>query len=354
MGVLAGLAIGVVGAGVGTYAASQAGKGSGQTRSVAGEAGGVNSSMGNYLANLKGYGDYQQQLNADTLQQAITGAPEIAGVEQMLTSAQRGQDLQDLRTYGGQFTKALGRLSPAYSAINAQVRDGGATSPLLDLLNRAAIAQGANNSPLYDQLAQQASSQLALGGALSPDEQRLVDQGTQSAFASRGLLMSNPAIFQQALDRTQYSQQRLNQRQQFAQGVDQLGLQEAQQRQQFQFGTQAANQAALANRQGFLLSANSATVNPLMNAIYGNRSVTTPGTVAGIFGAAPQVSSLSGAAQPALGYASDVYNTDFNAAESRAQNRAAAYAGIGSGLTSAAGSVGGAYAGSRGYNYTGG
>jgi len=106
-------------------------------------------------------------------------------------------------------------------------------------------------SPLQAQLNQQAMSDLALGGQLSAEDLRGATQQARSAFADRGMGRSNAAIFGEALNRDIYSRQRQSERRGFAQGVEQLGLQQ-------RMGDVAAqNQAALANAQGNLVAGQS-------------------------------------------------------------------------------------------------
>jgi hypothetical protein len=69
---------------------------------------------------------------------------------------------------------------------------------------------------LGGQMGQLAQSQLALGGTLSPQELNMVDQQTAATFSQNGLFNSNPAAATDLLNRDQYSQQRLAQREGFA------------------------------------------------------------------------------------------------------------------------------------------
>jgi len=71
---------------------------------------------------------------------------------------------------------------------------------------------------LYDQTA----SDLALGSRLNPEEERAASQQASSAWSSRGLGTGSSAAAADLLNRYQYGQARLQQRQQAAAGADQL------------------------------------------------------------------------------------------------------------------------------------
>lgn len=367
--VLAGLAVTAVGAGVSAYASSQAGKGSGQSRSM------------NELSSLpykeqlkqaRAYAKQDLQFQKDATKQAIELYPRVAQAqrteamrslaqlypgfvqrEATATTSQRGNDLADLQRFGGDYAQALGGASSAYGAIDDTVQAGPGNA-LLDYLNAAA-----GPSDIRTELERQALEELQAGGNLTASEQRGVQQGARAAYSDRGLVMSNPAIADEFLQRDLYSRQRQNERRGFAVGARQLGLQED----QFGLGVQGANEANAGNWRNFLISGSQAQLNPLLQ--YGmQRASIRPETLAGFGGAgmspgqalapinstAPTVGSAANAMSPLYGYAADVYGTNFNAAESRAQNRAAGYAAIGGGLMSAGGGImGGMGGGGGGY-----
>ena len=88
-------------------------------------------------------------------------------------------------------------------------------------------AAGADNQ-LYGELSNAASGELALGGSLSPDEIRAANQAGLASWSSRGLTRSPQAGFAAVLARMQYANQRKADRQGFAMGVANLGLQRQQ------------------------------------------------------------------------------------------------------------------------------
>jgi hypothetical protein len=189
--------------------------------------------------------------------------------------------------------KAYQQYAPQYAQAQLDVAQG--TMPgIMDLSRQYA------QTPIMDTLQQQAQGDLALGGQLGPDEQRLVEQQTRAAFNDRGLGISNPAMFAEIMNLYGARQGRQRERQNFAMGVDQQNFG------RFQQGYGAAT--------------------GLMG--YG----------AGLGGFDPQ-----------SGYAQDLYNTNYNAQAASniagANNRAAMFGSgmqlLGSGST-ALGSIGAA------------
>lgn len=87
-------------------------------------------------------------------------------------------------------------------------------------------------SSLNNSLVQQAQDQLALGTSLDPTDVRQAQQAAREAWAARGLVNSNGAVADEVLNQYNLGQQRLQQRQQFAQGVNSSDL--AQRNQAFQ------------------------------------------------------------------------------------------------------------------------
>jgi hypothetical protein len=104
--------------------------------------------------------------------------------------------------------------------------------------------------PLTQQLKTMAGEQLALGGSISQQEAQDVAQQARAAYSSRGMLNANASIGAELLNRSQYQQARLAQREQFGAGVSQLADQQAQQRVANALGLTSTDVAAtLANQQ---------------------------------------------------------------------------------------------------------
>lgn len=80
------------------------------------------------------------------------------------------------------------------------------------------------DSPIQRQLMQQAQGDLAQGGRLTPDQMRNIQQDTRAAFNDRGLGISNPAMFAEVMNLEGARQNRLRERQGFAQNVDQANF----------------------------------------------------------------------------------------------------------------------------------
>jgi hypothetical protein len=80
------------------------------------------------------------------------------------------------------------------------------------------------------ELQRQAQEELALGRSLSPEQERAAQQSARAAFAARGLGTSAGSSAAEILNRDAMSQQRLDQRRQFALGANQIDLARRQRR----------------------------------------------------------------------------------------------------------------------------
>jgi len=294
----------------------------------------------------------QMGLQGDFAKRVMDLYPGLARVERQATSDQRAGDVQDLRRFGGKLMQALDKAQPGFlsslNAMNQRVANAGERTGLLGKLNFDAMAAGP--SAIRNELTQQAQSDLALGGALSPEEERMATQAARQGWADRGLMGSNPAVVQEALNRDSLSRQRMAERRGFASAVLNQGMAEDAQNRAFGLNTEQQNQQALDAERGFLAGAvgvNQQALSPLMQFL-SQRAVVSPAMGAGIMGAAPNTQGQSqGLLAQLLGYGQDLANTNFNATESRANaaannNAAMMGAGINAG-TKLLGSAAAAY-----------
>jgi hypothetical protein len=144
---------------------------------------------------------------------------------------------------------------------------------------------------ILQELNAQAQRDLALGGALSAQEERAAQQAARAAYAARGMAYSNPAAAAEVVKRDEYSNARLAARRAFAlqvEGANQpLDLANA----------AAQNQAALANSQGQLAAdeGNSQRALGIFNTVTGARvNIATANQGAGLSAAtANQQAALS-------------------------------------------------------------
>ena len=79
-------------------------------------------------------------------------------------------------------------------------------------------------SAIEAEIQRQAQEELMLGRSLSPEQERAAQQSARGAFAARGLGTSAGSSAAEILNRDAMSQQRLDQRRQFALGANQLDL----------------------------------------------------------------------------------------------------------------------------------
>jgi hypothetical protein len=330
-------------------------------------------------ANFSGqYGAQDQQNFAALLQQLGLSNNSLTGIANQQTgaanSALRGGNTNDAALFGPQQLATLQGLNPnQYAALNAtnvgasagiganQFQNGlggqfaaGGGNPLLQFANSQ--AQGAGYSPLGQDLQTMAREQLALGSGLSDEQKRNATQAAREAWSARGLINSNGAVGAEVLNRDAYGQQLLNQRQQFAAGVNQLGMGQQGINNSFLLGTQGANQSATnqnqnlglnlaqmdygRQQQGFQNLFNNAQLQTAaaFNPFAGmNNNTTNTGSNSSLFGENAGFSSgalgnqyVAGMTSPFNPYAQDVFGSNFNAANARsiaAGNNAAARAG---------------------------
>jgi hypothetical protein len=126
-----------------------------------------------------------------------------------------------------------------------------ADSQLLSSLNTNAM--GAGPSAISQALQQSALDELALGGRLSADEARNVEQASRAAFSARGLARSNPAIVAEVMNRDAAQRARLGERRGFASGVNQQLLGEQAQNRDFASNVEQMNRAAAGQRASLTL-----------------------------------------------------------------------------------------------------
>jgi len=217
--------------------------------------------------------------------------------------------------------------------LDAAAASGIQRSPYEDQLG-ATFARG--NSQLGSALDQSALDQLQLGSSLSNEENRAASQAAREGWSARGLVNSTGAVAEEVLQRYNLGNDRLKQRQTFAQNA--YGQQQAAEKQNQGLGLSLAGLDQ--TRQGQNVS-NLATAANFRNATafdpFNMASTQNTGSNASLFG---QGSGFSSGAQsnastlkqfdPFAPYPQDVYNSNYNAANARniaAGNNAAALAG---------------------------
>lgn len=148
----------------------------------------------------------------------------------------RNLDRELQQMFGGKGGQALLDWLNTSAQQNAQT----STDNLIALGGRIGAQLDAGG--LVGTLTQQAADGLALGGELSTEELRSAQQAARTAYADRGLAMSNPAIAGELLNRAQYQMTREQQRQQL--GVQAAALNQAQNAQTLGVLGHASDQSA--------------------------------------------------------------------------------------------------------------
>jgi hypothetical protein len=136
------------------------------------------------------------------------------------------QQLQGLSTQAGAYTgQGVSDLRGIAGQAAANTR-----SDIFNQTKGAVMGQLGNLDPLTQQLSDTAQQQLALGGQVSQQGLQDADQAARAAYSARGMLNSSGSIASEVLNRDQVQQARLQQREQFAAGVDPLVQSQIQQR----------------------------------------------------------------------------------------------------------------------------
>ncbi|HVU38093.1 MAG TPA: hypothetical protein VHC95_07140 [Opitutales bacterium] len=211
--------------------------------------------------------------------------PQVSNLTQTATTAQRQADINDVANLGPEATAA-------YQAANPQLTKS------LDQLTATATNTGPDL--LMQRLSQSANDNLTANGQLTPSDQRMATQQARAAFAARGTEMSNPAVLAELENSTNLQQQRLAQATQTAAAVESLGQNQTN-----------ATRSFLSSLPAIYAGA---SLDPFQ-AILG-RSVVAPGVANSTVGTAGSAIAGAGPAQqfnPFNSYASDLYNTQYNA-----------------------------------------
>lgn len=167
-----------------------------------------------YLAIEQQFQPQYQQLSLSQQLQGMLGYTDAQGAHQpgslemqrFGTQYQRAGDIADVAALGPASTQA-------FLAANPYLASG-----LNNLLGRT------GDSQILQTLNSQANAGLAGGGALSPQEQRALDQQTRAGFSARGNVQGNQALGSELLNRDAMVRQRMQQAQAMAgqvQGMNQ-------------------------------------------------------------------------------------------------------------------------------------
>lgn len=250
-------------------------------------------------------------------------APRTSALDAITATKQRTADIADVEALGPRAAAAFKAANPDQAALLAKLNDQ---------------AMGIGATDIENELNRQAMEDLRLGGNISADENRNVQQYTRAQFQQRGLTNSNPALFAEALNRSEFSRGRLNERRQFAQGVDQYSNERKGMDRSFLGNVTQLN--------------SSATLDPFMT-ILGRPSSATAAGQAQFQNAGFSVNGGPRLFNPTDPYAQDLYDTNYNAQAASniagANNAAAGYGAaqarqgqmIGGGLAAGA-AIGGA------------
>jgi hypothetical protein len=213
----------------------------------------------------------------------------------------------------GQIDTAMGQV-PGMAAAADQVQ------------GLAGIARDSvSGTEIERELQRQAEAELALGRALTPEQERAAQQSVRGAMAARGLAVGNPSAIGEVLMRDAYATEREGQRRAFAGNVNQMLTSNQQSRLGLAgnlYGQESgmrANTAAL----GMAGAQSYVGTDPYQRALGSNIPIASQGAA---------TSLANNAYGQVLAYGSDLYNTNLNMQASQYnswQNNQAALQGAG-------------------------
>jgi hypothetical protein len=124
-------------------------------------------------------------------------------------------------TAGARAEAERGVMDSQYGALRQSMLS---SSPELRAANSAMTSRLGELGPsgIETALAQQAQSELSLGGQLTNDQRREADQSVRAALSARGMAGGTAGAVSEVLNRQGMSDARLQQRRQFAGGVDSM------------------------------------------------------------------------------------------------------------------------------------
>lgn len=281
-------------------------------------------------------------LNNATTQRGLFGSenqPGALAINRGATAYNRAGDIADVSALGRSGYDALLQSNPGLAAALGQANATGAASnapgSLLSILQNHALDD--STSPVLSALNKQANDALASGGALSPQEERDNLERTRSGFSDRGMVLGNPALGAELLNRDALRRQRLQAAQTLAGNVENLNQASLGGRRQFALGVQGAvgqNQSQL----GSLASLNAGIYDPYQTTIgRGSSGLAGLGSGGSNTSATGSGFNLQSLFNPAAGSDAYGFQANANAAQNIAnQNRNTA---IYTGLINAGGSV---------------
>lgn len=208
--------------------------------------------------------------------------PQATRIETDANTQRREADLADVERLGG-------RANEAFRAANPQ---------LAELLDAAQDDTETGPTRLSEALEALAFEELQAGRSLTGRQRRDTEQASRAAFSARGLAMSNPAAVDEITALNDAGDRRLRERLALASAVDQM-----------QFGQEQANRANRLNVANMMQR----TGSDPFQAILGRPGQSLALASNQQAGAGNLAASQRGMVNPFNAYASDLYNTNYNA-----------------------------------------
>ena len=188
------------------------------------------------------YLDLQAQNQKFMLDKAMEMAnqyyPQAQNIASQYEAGSRAAELSQLQSSLPKYQAAFSGLTPGYSsalesagklAQSAMLKASGAPLAFTDFLAKvqsnvgispktpdeyqASVPVGLKSSlPIFEIMANQATSELKKGKFLTPEELRLADQAARSAYAARGTALGSQSAAAEVLNRADVANQRYQQR----------------------------------------------------------------------------------------------------------------------------------------------
>jgi hypothetical protein len=182
----------------------------------------------------------------------------------------------------------LGQWGPTARTYARQANPEWAKS--MDAMMNIALGKGVPGQ-ITNELDRLALSELKLGGALTPEEERASQQSAREAYAARGQVLGTPSAVAEVLNRDSMARQRLREREAIAGGREGAALQR---------GAFLGQTAQIAD-----------STSPIWRILGMGAQTTQPENLLG-WTSSVQGFNPTGIMQQGLGYGADVFNTNLN------------------------------------------
>lgn len=177
--------------------------------SVFGGGGGIDTSQASY-----------SKIMTDALRTQIRLMPEVLAAERRFQPSFTDLNISQLNQALGGLTGIYEGVQPRLSELQKRIVEQNIAQQQAHLPGFVQqYRQAAGTADILSGLQTRAQEQLAAGSSLTPEEERIAQQQARGAYASRGMGATNRAIGAEILNQYGLGQERMRQRQAYAQNV---------------------------------------------------------------------------------------------------------------------------------------